>query len=545
MTAKRLLAAITLLLAAWPAMACPWCKLYGIKETISAGQADPGGRFFGQVPPPEKTRHYYIAAEPVLWQWAPLGVNVMKPLPLPQEVLDQPGAAKARYVQFTDATFTQRVLDEPRLGIVGPVLRGVVGEYLAVTFLNRCPAPLSIHPHGVRYDKDSEGAYADPGHGLGSAVGPGATFTYVWQLDETSGPQPDEPSSKCWLYHSHCKDEEEINLGLAGLIVVTDPKRARPDGTPVDVDREMPAMLYIFDETPEDEALEYKDADLAKPMVPRTVLQTMELRETSERHSINGLLFGNLPGLEMREGERVRWYLGTLGEEDGIHTAHWHGARVREDGRQTVDVISLLPGQTKVADQIADNPGTWLLHCHVSDHMMGGMFANFIVKPKTEPAPPQPFLGVPEATVSLRWTKAEAELDFTPETTAPARVALEGTISIYRGFFPRRNPLSVSVGGRSVPLAFTDASHASGDGTQATVLGANEQGVLLDETMSFELTLEGAAWRDQFAAAGLRAGTSGATEIPVELDVAGTRHAARLLLETSSEGGNVRARLRQ
>ncbi|HEX2749517.1 MAG TPA: hypothetical protein VHM91_16025, partial [Verrucomicrobiales bacterium] len=47
--------------------ACPWCKKYGVKETVSAGEADPGGKFFGTVPPAEKTRHYYVAAEPVLW----------------------------------------------------------------------------------------------------------------------------------------------------------------------------------------------------------------------------------------------------------------------------------------------------------------------------------------------------------------------------------------------------------------------------------------------------------------------------------------------
>ena len=62
--------------------------------------------------------------------------------------------------------------------------------------------------------------------GLGAAVAPGAKFTYVWQLDEASGPRPDEPSSKAWLYHSHTTGDEEVNLGLIGFLVVTDPKRA-------------------------------------------------------------------------------------------------------------------------------------------------------------------------------------------------------------------------------------------------------------------------------------------------------------------------------
>src|SRR4029078_5199525 len=100
----------------------------------------------------------------------------------------------------------------PRLGLLGPALRGVVGEFLAVTFLNRADRPLSMHPHGAKYDKDSEGAYVLPNPGLGAAVAPGARFTYVWQLDEQSGPLPSEPSSKGWLYHSHVNGDEETQL---------------------------------------------------------------------------------------------------------------------------------------------------------------------------------------------------------------------------------------------------------------------------------------------------------------------------------------------
>ncbi len=90
---------------------------------------------------------------------------------------------------------------------------------------------------------------------------------------------------------------------------------------------------------------------------------------------INGRTFGNLRGLEMNQGEKVRWYLFGLGSEKDFHTAHWHGQRVIEDGRRGTDVIELLPASMKIADMHADNPGSWLLHCHVADHMSSGMFA--------------------------------------------------------------------------------------------------------------------------------------------------------------------------
>jgi hypothetical protein len=534
MIARFLVLLLILPLVLREAAGCPWCQKLGIKETVSAGTPDPGGKFHGEVPPAEKTRHYYIAAEPVTWSWVPLGKDPGKSLPLPPPLVKNPVSAKVRYVEYTDATFTQRVLEVPRLGLTGPVLRGVTGEYLAVTFLNKGPQPLSMHPHGVSYDKDSEGAYYEPGPGKGAAVGPGATFTYIWHLDALSGPQPGEPSSKCWLYHSHAAGEEELNFGLAGFIIVTDPARARPDGTPSDVDREMATLFFMFDEAPEDEALEYANADLPTPPEPRPLITTLELQEAGVRPAINGLMFGNHPVLEMREGERVRWYLGGLGEENGMHTVHWHGARVREEGRRVTDVITLLPGETKIADQLAENPGTWQFHCHVGDHMMEGMFANFTVLPKSGVAPSVPFLSAVKERASLRWLEAEVD------TAADPPVAkLRGVVSAYRGYFLRRTLPVVTVAGRTARLQFAPPDEARADGAVWKAIGLSPQGVLRADNMEFTLTLTGPAWRDALLAAGLPAAEAPepaktpAVEIPVEVTLGNATHRAPLRLRTN------------
>lgn len=45
------------------------------------------------------------------------------------------------------------------LGLLGPVIRGVVGDTLKVTFRNNLKEHnASMHPHGVWYDKESEGS---------------------------------------------------------------------------------------------------------------------------------------------------------------------------------------------------------------------------------------------------------------------------------------------------------------------------------------------------------------------------------------------------
>jgi FtsP/CotA-like multicopper oxidase with cupredoxin domain len=34
----------------------------------------------------------------------------------------------------------------------------------------------------------------------------------------------------------------------------------------------------------------------------------------------------------------------------------------------------------KVVDMVPDNPGIWLYHCHVNDHIDAGMIATFEVR---------------------------------------------------------------------------------------------------------------------------------------------------------------------
>jgi len=95
-------------------------------------------------------------------------------------------------------------------------------------------------------------------------------------------------------------------------------------------------------------------------------------------YAINGYVFGNLPGLVMKQGQKVRWYLLGMGGEQDLHTPHWHGKTVT-DGRRITDVIELLPASMVTVDMVADNPGTWMFHCQVSDHMESGMTAVYTI----------------------------------------------------------------------------------------------------------------------------------------------------------------------
>ena len=384
--------AVVASLGTYSAMACPWCATNAVmKPTVTAEMPDPGGTYFGKTPDPTRVRHYFVTAEASPWEYFDDRDSSTSNLP-PAHLRGTAAGGKLRYIQYLDAACTQPALAREHLGLLGPVLRGVVGDFLVVTFVNRTDRPLSMHPHGVRYDKDSEGASYFPGRGLGAAIAPGARFTYVWELDPQSGPRPDEPSSKAWLYHSHVLGEAEINAGLTGFLIVTDPKRARPDGTPADVDREFGTLFLNYDESGlpmgsgGGEASEASSIDTgATPQLRQeaSAEASAESRqhERGARHALNGRSFASLRGLDMVMGERIRWHVFALGSEDSLHTAHWHGVRVSEDGRRNTDVIELLPASMKTADFIADNPGTWLFHCHVGEHMHEGMYAQYRIHP--------------------------------------------------------------------------------------------------------------------------------------------------------------------
>lgn len=343
---------------------------------------------------PGQARVYYIAAEETDWDYAPSGKNLITGQAFDEaaNVFVQRGKdrigkvyRKALYRAYADDTFSSREPVDSRwehLGILGPVIRAEVGDTIEVHFKNATRFPASMHPHGVRYTKSGEGApYNDGTSGPDKAddiVLPGGTFTYHWEVPERAGPGPMDVSSVVWMYHSHTDEVTDTNAGLAGPLIVTRRGGARPDGSPSDVDREFVTLFSVMDEN----VSSYLDDNIQRfTGQPASVKKDdPEFRESNHMHAINGFVYGNLPGLSMHAGERVRWYLLDLGTEVDLHTPHWHGQVGTLAGMRT-DMAELLPGSMKVLDMLPDVTGTWLYHCHVNDHIKAGMQALFTVAP--------------------------------------------------------------------------------------------------------------------------------------------------------------------
>jgi FtsP/CotA-like multicopper oxidase with cupredoxin domain len=339
-----------------------------------------------------RTRTYYIAAEEATWDYAPAGRDLTMGRDFDDEAkvfvargTDRIGSKykKVMYVEYTDGTFTQRKPRPPAdryLGILGPIIHAEVGDKIEVVFRNKASRPYSIHPHGVFYTKAAEGAPTNDGTSAADraddAVAPGATYVYRWDVPARAGPGPNDPSSVVWPYHSHVDTVRDTNSGLVGAIIVTRAGSAKSDGSPADMDREFVTLFDIFDEN---QSWYLGDNIAALPGKPATFdSKNAHFIESNQMHTINGYVFGSMPMPVMKVGEHARWYLLAFGTEADLHTPHWHGNTVIVGGHR-IDTVSLLPATTVVADMIPDDPGIWMFHCHVNDHVTGGMTARYEV----------------------------------------------------------------------------------------------------------------------------------------------------------------------
>lgn len=353
-----------------------------------------------------KVHTYYVAADEVEWNYAPHGIDKMMEMKFMgySKLLTERGEhrigttyLKAVYREYTDETFTKLKQREPEwehLGILGPVLRAEVGDTIKVIFKNNASHPYSMHPHGVFYKKFSEGSgYADGTNEPDkNGVPPGKTHVYTWEVPERAGPGPNDPSSIVWLYHSHADEPKDVESGLIGTIIISRKGTAGPTGRPKDVDREFVNLFMLFNENTSWYLKQNIDKYTSDPKGVNK-LESMPVDDegtfnlagsgfiaANVKSSINGYMYANMPMMTMKKGERVRWYLVTMGEGFNFHTPHWHGNVVLDGGKRT-DVVAISPAQMLTVDMVPDDPGIWMYHCHIDEHMQTGMMALYEVMP--------------------------------------------------------------------------------------------------------------------------------------------------------------------
>ena len=217
-------------------------------------------------------------------------------------------------------------------GVVpGPTLVANQGDRIVIDYRNELAISDTIHLHGIHNDGvDMDGV---PGSSQ-AMVPPHGSFRYAFTADQPG----------TFIYHTHDR-KAVLDAGLYGGIIVN-PAHPRLE--------ERVARDYL------------------------EIVSAWYINSASESEfTLNGKEYPATRSLAVRKGEKIRVRWINISAEN-FHTMHTHGHYMTLIDRDAMpvmakdveDTVELGPGQrvdtTIVADQ---QPGTWMIHCHVLDHI--------------------------------------------------------------------------------------------------------------------------------------------------------------------------------
>jgi FtsP/CotA-like multicopper oxidase with cupredoxin domain len=235
----------------------------------------------------------------------------------------------------------------------GPTIEAVEGDRVRIYVTNKLPAPTSVHWHGILLPNGMDGVA-----GLNQkAIQPGETFKYEFTLRQHG----------THMYHSHHDEMTQMALGMMGLFIIhpRNPKNPRPD-------RDFAYMLS-----------EWKiEVGASRP----------DPNEMTDFNifTFNAKAFPGAAPLVAKLGDRVRVRLSNLSAMSH-HPIHLHGyqfkitetdgGQIAESAQQVETTALVQAGSTRTFDFVADEPGDWAMHCHMTHHVMnqmGHQFPNLI-----------------------------------------------------------------------------------------------------------------------------------------------------------------------
>jgi FtsP/CotA-like multicopper oxidase with cupredoxin domain len=224
----------------------------------------------------------------------------------------------------------------------GPTIQVTEGDRVRFVVHNHLPEPTSLHLHGLELPNAMDGVpyvVQDP-------IKPGGTGVYELTVHQTG----------TYFYHAHEAMHEAI--GMVGLFIIH-PKVAY---TPA-VDQDFALITQEFDILPASDT-------------PDTTSMTFHWL------TFNGRCGPYITPLVVRLGNRVRIRIVNFSTMDH-HPIHLHGHTFWVTGTEggRIPESAWIPGnnvlvgvaQVREFEFIANNPGDWVMHCHMFHHTMNHM----------------------------------------------------------------------------------------------------------------------------------------------------------------------------
>lgn len=224
----------------------------------------------------------------------------------------------------------------------GPMIEVFEGDHVRIILHNELPEPTSFHLHGLELPVAMDGVPFV----IQNPIPPGRSFAYNLTLHQTG----------TYFYHAHFPMQEAI--GMVGLFIIH-PKKAY---TPV-VDQDFGLILQEFN---------------IKPASNTPDTTSMDFNFLT----FNGKCGPLITPLVVRLGNRVRIRIVNFSTADH-HPIHIHGhtfwvtgtegGRIPESAWWPGNNVLVGVAQARDFEFVANNPGDWVMHCHMFHHMMNHM----------------------------------------------------------------------------------------------------------------------------------------------------------------------------
>ena len=230
----------------------------------------------------------------------------------------------------------------------GPTIEAVEGDRLRIYVTNKLPESTTVHWHGILLPSGMDGVA-----GLSQKpIEPGETYKYEFKLRQHG----------THMYHSHTDEMTQIALGMMGMFII---HPRTPNGPKPDRDFVLMSSEWRI------------DLGARRP-------NPIEMTDFNV-FTFNGRAFPGTTPLVAKSGERIRIRFGNLSPMEH-HPIHLHGntwkiiemdgAPLPESAQQPGNTVLVAVGQTRAVEFVADNPGDWALHCHMTHHAMNQMGHN-------------------------------------------------------------------------------------------------------------------------------------------------------------------------
>ncbi|KAH0630993.1 hypothetical protein JD844_004444 [Phrynosoma platyrhinos] len=233
------------------------------------------------------TWEHYIAAEEVDWDYAPVKHKNQ------------------------DRTFMRRkASNSDHMGILGPVLKGEVGDEFMIMFKNLARRPYNIYPYGITNVTSFFRLGGTKMNVKLLPIRPTQVFMYRWKIMPEDGPTRSDPHCLTRYYYSSIKPAKDLASGLIGPLLICLKETMDQRGNQIMSDEARFVLFSIFDENrswylAENINRSCTDAANVNPLDP-------EFYASNVMHSINGYIFNNLE-LQLCQNEVVYWYILSVG----------------------------------------------------------------------------------------------------------------------------------------------------------------------------------------------------------------------------------------